>query len=66
MISNDTFDLMMKYESEGLDEEDTIKLFQELVNTGMVLALQGVYGRQAIRLIASGHVKIPKSVSGAQ
>ena len=62
MISSDTFDLMMKYESEGLDEEETVKLFQDLVNTGMAWSLQGFYGRHAKRLIESGHVKLPKAL----
>ena len=52
-------DLIIAYEQGELDEEGTIALFQELVNSGMAWKLQGHYGRTAMALIESGYVKGP-------
>ena len=48
---------MMEYEEEGLDEEQTIELFQSLIDTGMVWELQGHYGRTAMYLIDNGYCR---------
>jgi hypothetical protein len=47
---------IMDFESGDLDEADTLELFQELVNTGMVWQLQGNYGRMAQHLINEGYI----------
>jgi hypothetical protein len=49
-------DQIIAYEQGDLDEDETIALFQELVNNGMAWTLQGHYGRTAADLIRSGHV----------
>jgi hypothetical protein len=57
------FDLVgsiMAYEGGELSDEDTIKLFQHLVDTGQVWSLQDSYGRQAMAMIEAGLVKPPK------
>ena len=59
MINDRITELIIKYESEGLGEEETIELFQHLVDTGMAWSLQGFYGRQAMALIEMGLVTRP-------
>ncbi len=43
------------YESDQLNEEQIIKGFQRLIDSGLVWHLQGTYGRTASELIAGGH-----------
>lgn len=52
---------MVRYEQGELDESETITLFQELVNSGLVWQLQGSYGRMAHLLIRDGLV-VPHNV----
>lgn len=47
-------DAMIAWEQGDLDDEETIKLFQELVDNGMAWSLQGAYGRQAMDMICAG------------
>lgn len=48
---------IIAYEQGDLDEDETIELFQELVNSGLAWQLQGSYGRTAASLIEAGLVK---------
>ena len=43
-------DDMIAWENGELDEDDTLALFQQLVNSGLIYQLQGMYGREAERL----------------
>lgn len=45
---------IIAYEQGDLDESETVRLFQHLVDTGMAWKLQGSYGRTAVDLIEAG------------
>lgn len=45
---------IIAYENGEMDHEEVVRLFQELITTGIVWKLQGVYGRMAAQLIESG------------
>jgi len=51
----DQFDMMMKWENGELSDDDTIMLFQNLIDTGLAWQLQGCYGRTAAALIEAGY-----------
>jgi len=50
---------MMAYEADELGTDETIELFQHLVDTGLAFQLQGHFGRTATRLIEQGLVNRP-------
>lgn len=47
---------VIDFENGDLEVEDTIQMFQELVDSGLVWQLQGFYGRFAADLIEQGLV----------
>ena len=47
-------DMIIKFESGLLNNDDIIGLFQELIDTGLAWRLQGNYGRAAEALIEAG------------
>ena len=50
-------DDMIAFENGSLSQEDTIVMFQKLINTGLAWRLQGFYGRTASALIGGGLCK---------
>jgi len=48
--------LIMAYEDGSLGADETLKLFSDLVKSGMAWRLQGHYGRTASRLIEAGYL----------
>lgn len=56
----DQLDKIIAYEEGTLNEADTIDLFQELVNSGLVWFLQGHYGRTAHALLEAGLITAPE------
>ncbi|MCP4486996.1 MAG: hypothetical protein GY820_06715 [Gammaproteobacteria bacterium] len=55
MKDYDVVSALMDFESGMMEDvDDVIKLFQHLVDTGIVWRLQGSYGRTAQTMIDSG------------
>ena len=51
---------IIAYECGDLDEQETIELFQDLINDGSAWTLQGHYGRTARALIDAGRCHLPE------
>lgn len=58
---SDLLDKLMAYEDEQMSRDETIKFFQELIDSGDAWTLQGKYGRMASYLIDAGHCTQPKT-----
>ena len=50
---------IIQYENDELNDEETIELFQELINTGLAWQLQGHYGRTAVQFLEEGFCQHP-------
>ena len=55
----DLVDRIVAFETGQLDEDETIGLFQHLVDTGAAWTLQGTYGRTAVALLEAGLLRGP-------
>ena len=56
----DITERMVAYENDSLSSEETIQLFQELCDSGMIIDLQGHYGRLAFQLMEAGLISVPE------
>jgi hypothetical protein len=56
----DAVDQIMAYEQGELDDDETTRLFQHLVDTGLAWSLQGSYGRTATDMILAGLITNPE------
>jgi hypothetical protein len=63
-MDQEIINLMIEFEDGNIDEDNLIKLFQYLVNTGHAWKLQGVYGRTAESLIQAGLVNQVEIITG--
>lgn len=59
MTRQELNELIIRYETEDLHDDELLLLFQELVNTGLAWTLQGHYGRTASYLLENGHIQRP-------
>ena len=59
-------DKIIQYEDGELEFNDTVELFQELIDTGLAWQLQGHYGRTAKMLIDDGLCTLSKEESDAE
>ena len=61
------FDQLVEYEAGTLDPNETIEMFQELIDIGLAWTLPGDFGRGAIGLIRVGLCRpgapLPESVN---
>ena len=57
MNKDERVNLIIAYESSELDERDTLRLFQNLIDTGLAWSLQGHYGRTARMYIENNIIK---------
>ena len=60
---NDLTSKLVAFEEGHLSDEETIELFQHLVDTGLAWSLQGFYGRTAAVLIEKGYITSKKETS---
>jgi hypothetical protein len=51
---------IVAYENDELNQEETIQLFQELCDSGIIMKLQGHYGRFAFQLMEAGLINVPE------
>ena len=54
---------VIAHECGELDFDDTIELFEELYETGILWQLQGIYQRTFMDLVEAGHIVVPGGVS---
>ena len=53
-------DNVIKFESGQMNDDELVKFFQELIDSGDVWKLQGMYGRTAMALVEDGLCTLPE------
>ena len=56
-------DMLMAYEAGDLNEEKTVELFQNLIDSGLIFGLQGSYMRTARELVEAGLIDLSAGVN---
>lgn len=51
-------DMMMAYENGDLNADQTVELFQKLIDSGFIFSLQGNYMRVARELVEAGLIDL--------
>lgn len=59
LATSDVFDRIILYEDGVLSPEETVGLFQDLVDSGLISGLQGHYHRRCRTLMEAGLVSLP-------
>lgn len=59
-------DYIIRWESGDLEFDEEVRLFQHLIDTGMVYQLQGFYGRHAQMMLDEGYLTLPKQEEPAE
>jgi hypothetical protein len=64
MTHSERVEAIMAFEGEGVaTDAQILKLFSNLIGTGLVWTLQGAYGRRAIELINAGLIDSNGNIS---
>jgi hypothetical protein len=63
MTQSERVEAIMAYEGDGVNQEEHLKLFSNLIGTGLAWTLQGSYGRSAMRLIDAGLIDKQGNIS---
>jgi hypothetical protein len=50
-----TVENIIAYENGEMTDDEVVEFFQALIDSGLAWQLQGMYGRQAQRLIEAGY-----------
>ena len=56
-------DMLMAYEAGDLDQSETVELFQNLIDSGLIFGLQGSYMRTAKALVEAGLIDLSAGVN---
>lgn len=62
-MGKDIVDKIMRWESGQMSDSEMVRFFGQLVKSGMAWKLQGMYGRQASRLIDAGYIDAKGNVN---
>jgi hypothetical protein len=63
MTQDERVNAIIAFESGEADVQDQLRLFSNLVGTGLAWSLQGTYGRQATALIDAGLIDRQGNIS---
>lgn len=56
MSVSEVSERIIRYEDEGMSPLETVRLYQDLINSGLAFSLQGFYQRVCLRAIENGFI----------